>query len=216
MRSGSTLLKSLLATAPDISHLPETDFQDYSGLRRLMLKTLSDKRIILVKKPAPYDDANYPILNSFEKVRKIILIRDVYDTVLSLQSMNQAIDTDKYSHMDLHYLAETYWCNTYEQILRNTPSDSHRLLIRYEDLVTMPEESTKKLFNFVGSSQRKGVSSYASPTDYQWSWGNDDGGELIKSLKVTASAKPRTHVKLNDIINNSTRIQQLRTRLGYT
>lgn len=217
MRSGSTLLKSLMATAPDISHLPETDFQAFAGSKRVMLKTLSDKRIILVKKPAPYNSPNYPELKSFENTKKIILVRDVYDTVTSLKNMNDDIDSLEYNHMDLTYLAETYWFNTYDQILNKTnlSADKH-LLVRFEDLVSDPIRSTKALFKFIGSMQQEGVTSYAPPKDYKWSWGNDDGGDLIKSLKVNPSSKPKNNEALNRIIDQSAPIQALRKRLGYS
>ena len=87
MRSGSTLLKSLLATAPDISHLPETDFSKYHGKRSWRLKTLSSDPIIVVKKPASFDDENYPQLPQLPRTKTIILIRDAYESVRSLKKM---------------------------------------------------------------------------------------------------------------------------------
>lgn len=87
MRSGSTLLKSLLATAPDISHLPEVDFNNYHGNRSWRLKTLSSDPIILIKKPASFEEENYPQLPQLRRSKSIILVRDAYETVRSLKKM---------------------------------------------------------------------------------------------------------------------------------
>jgi len=91
MRSGSTLLKSLLANAPDTSHLAEVDFQKYDHTNSWKLKTLSNANILILKKPAPFDQQNYPLIPPVKKQKKIILVRDVYETVESIKTMNRKV-----------------------------------------------------------------------------------------------------------------------------
>ena len=77
MRAGSTLLKALIATRPDCSDLPETSFQHYNIIK-------SDKRITVLKKPAGYNDFDYPVLGDIHS-KDIIMIRKPYDTVCSIK-----------------------------------------------------------------------------------------------------------------------------------
>ena len=55
MRSGTTLLKALLAESPDVSHLPEIDYRKYRKYNKYRayceMYHLSKKRIIILKFP---------------------------------------------------------------------------------------------------------------------------------------------------------------------
>lgn len=193
MRSGSTLLKSLLANAPDISYLPEVDFQKYSGLKALKLKLLAKEEILVLKKPAKYDAVKYPQVPRLISPKKIILIRDVGPTVNSLIRMNQAIDKNKFNQSP-EELAINYWARTYLNLLDTFEIDNEEtLLVKYEDLVSDPIGVTSSLFKFVGSEQMSGVDTYVPPESYKWGWGNDDGGEKIKTLAIQSDNEPLSH-----------------------
>jgi len=61
------------------------------------------------------------------------------------------------------------------------------------------------------------VDTYRKPENFEWDWGTDDGGDIIKSLKVQKINYEYTDddKKLIEIINNSGRCSFLRDKLGY-
>lgn len=213
MRSGSTLLKSLLANAPDISYLPEVDFQKYCDQPAVKIKILSVKRIIILKKPANFEQSDYPLIPRFKNAKVIVLVRDVHDNVLSVQKMLKEIFPNLSKDWPLEKLVDIYWYNTYKNILNKTES-LERHFVKYEDLISQAENETQRIFQFIGSKQAKGVSSYQAPETYSWQWGKDDGGELIKSLHVNTNVKT-INPKLQEIISKSDKINILRNQLGY-
>lgn len=215
MRSGSTLLKSLLANAPDVSHLPEIDFQKYVT-RRYRLNTLSTKRIIVLKKPAPFSDRTYPVFPQVKNFKIIILVRDVAEVTISIKKMLDSEYPQLAERWNNEALICDYWFNTYQQIIDKVhfPSDTVTL-VRYEDLVANPIKETERLFKFIGSEQTEGVNTYAPPDKYEWKWGNDDGGKKIKSLVVSPSREEHFDAEIHRIINSHDKISQLRSRFGY-
>ena len=65
MRSGSTLLKALLAEASDVSNLPEQNFQKFVSDAQAADKiaALDDNPIIVLKRPGWYNEiGSYPRL----------------------------------------------------------------------------------------------------------------------------------------------------------
>jgi len=66
MRSGSTLLKALLATRNDIMHFPEMPFNRATEIS-------SEKPMILIKCPAYYGKFDYPELPNIIS-KKIVLL----------------------------------------------------------------------------------------------------------------------------------------------
>ena len=216
MRSGSTLLKSLLSVAPDTSHLPEVDFQRYVGKNSWKLRALSKSKIIILKKPATYHDPDYPQIPPLPGHKKIVLVRDVYDTVQSLKKMNNKA----YPHLDAEWtydkLVREYWYPVYKNIADKIDlQGADTLLVRYEDLIDRPLEETQKIFHFIGSVQQEGVDRYEPPRDYQWQWGKDDGGPKIKSLKVQAGKSTQDNKELLDIIRQFEPLGELRKYFGY-
>jgi len=214
MRSGSTLLKALLGTAPDVSHIGEYKYKKeffYKYHLYLCSYFLSKKRIIVLKDPMGYRAAKikYKIpKTSF--IKNIVIVRDVYETATSLVHMNKEVNIAKTKEEVVNY-----WCGAYENILRCLElSKKNTYTIRYEDLLRNPEDITKKLFNFIGSCQTTGVSSYRSYGG--WEWNKDDGGEKIKSLKVK---KPNNFIRndseLINIIQSSRQANFLRSKYGY-
>jgi len=217
MRSGSTLLKSLLATSSDVTHLPEMDFQQYGKLDYWKLKLRCKQRIIVLKKPAWYvDTEKYPILPPFKNTKKIVLVRDAYDVISSVKSMNQKIAVDLVKDWTDQDYVERYWTQIYKNVIdKKLVIDPSVMIVRYEDLVSDPESISEKIFAFMGSEQKQGVSAYDNPDDYKWAWGNDDGSDTIKSLKVQKNEKPRDDKALLEAIALSTTATEVRRYFGY-
>ncbi|MEL6635583.1 MAG: sulfotransferase [Bacteroidota bacterium] len=216
MRSGSTLLKSLLATAPDTSHLPEVDFQTYTAQNAWRIKTLSNRPILILKKPAMFDDPNYPQFPPLPGVKKIVLLRDAYETVVSLRKMIAKAYPELADTWTAEKLLHDYWLPLYRKLTDDPRlQGDDTLVIRYEDVLAQPIDQTQRIFAFIGSRQREGVDSYAPPSSYQWAWGNDDGGEKIKSHRVQAQELRRDDPVLVELIENSEAVRKLRHQLGY-
>lgn len=219
MRTGSTLLKALLAVAPDVSNLPETNFQRYTGPHDFKkMRDLSRERIVVLKRPSWFNElTTYPHLPPFPRIKKIVLIRDVYETVRSLHKMVFRGLAPHFPSCGHRFLAERYWTATYENLLALEEHDQEQFIrVRYESLVQNPVEETARLFEFIGSEQPEGVRAYSPPSSFQWKWGSDDGGAKIQTLEVQAPKPTQyTNTSLVRIIEASERILHLRKKLGY-
>lgn len=219
MRSGSTLLKALLAEADDVLNLPETNFQNSRVVERVLKQhQLNDPPIKVLKKPAWYQESkSYPKLPEIENVRTVALVRDVYDTVVSLRKMTFRSFAGISAAFVTSWLARTYWANVTQNLMSlagSRPNDVK--LIRYEDIVADPIAVTRDLYEFIGSSKTDGTKSYSAPTNYSWRWGSDDGSPNIKTLEVQPPReKERTEARLLQIMKNCERIKSLRLELGY-
>ena len=219
MRSGSTMLKALLAVPSDVSDLPETNFQRYKGLKGLRrLAELSEEPVIVLKRPAWYHEVTfYPKLPHAVGIRGIALVRDVYDTVVSLKKMMFGRWAPYLGGACNRWLAEWYWAPITENLIELAEKQSDRVTqVRYEDILETPIRETARLFEFIGSQQAKGVDSYNPPEGYSWEWGSDDGGERIRSLKVhKPKERKRSNRRLWRVINTSERVIRVRERIGY-
>lgn len=220
MRSGSTLLKALLAQAPDVCDLPETDFQRYADPARLAeLWALGEEPILLLKRPAWFNETRrYPRLPPVAGLKRIVLVRDAYANLLSIRKM-------AFRHLPFlvrtglgnRFFTERYWQGVNRRLVDMAEMDpGYTWLVRYEDLQAEPERVTAELFRFLGSTQREGIKSYAPPKDYQWTWGKDDGGPTIRTLEVQAPKPPDyADRRLLAAIKGSDATQRLRRRLAY-
>ena len=217
MRSGSTLLKALLAEADDVSNLPEVNFQKFrnpsSAAREI--GSLDGSRIIVLKRPAWFHEtASYPQLPSVDDLKKIVLVRDAYETIASLKKM-----VFRKTHRVFGGLGNPlflqYWYRVSHRLDEIGRSESASL-VRYEDVLNQPTIETARLFQFLASAQSSGVDQYSKPTEFEWKWGKDDGGPRIKELRVLP---PRDHGYkdrgLVRAIQNSPQVTELRQRLGY-
>ena len=181
MRSGSTLLKALIATRPDCSDFPETPFADYNIVE-------SDKRIIVLKKPPGFENIEYPELPAIE-AKKIILIRNPHDTVRSLKQVFISRNKTDSVFNDKEFLI-SYWYMVYSNIIKKKiMEDGNSMVVRYEDLITNPKEETSRVFKFIGTDFPEGTDTYSVPNNYNWEWRKDDGGDVIKTLQVQKSNK---------------------------
>jgi len=219
MRSGSTLLKALLAEAPDISNLSEVDFQRYQGGKAVAnLSALAPERVILLKRPAWFNELpRYPRFPNLPAYRTLLLVRDVVPTVHSLQKMTFRKAAPLLGNLYAPWLARRYWAGVTERLLalRDEHPDT-TCLVRYEDLTERPIEETARLFAFIGSEQTSGVDSYNMPEGHSWKWGKDDGSPTIRTLRVQPARKPRDPTpRLQKVVDTDERIQRLRRVLGY-
>lgn len=218
MRSGSTLLKALMSAAPDISSLPETNFQRFqSPDAATEIVDLCPERIVVLKRPAWFNEIrSYPRLPNVTEAKRVILARDVHTSVASLRKMAFRKAERFVPQKADNWLANSYWAGVYGNLLDRFPDDGAlNFWIRYEDLVTDPIEWTGKLFRFLGSERRKGTDSYPPPTGYDWKWGTDDGGDKIKSLKVQAPRIPQSSLDILQRVEKLPRVSEVRKRLNY-
>lgn|GEM_PF-1074642 len=209
MRTGSTLFKSLIGEADDVSLIDEFNFLPYLGRNRYLfyglVSSLAREPVVLLKKPYnnnPEHLKKYGC-SPLAEAKKIILYRDPYDTLCSLRNLQIRRDRRRFDDVEL----VEYWCDCYEYLLRNT-LDEEVLVVRYEDITEHPVELTAEIFPFIGSSRKEGVESYGA---YEWVGGRDDISDQIKSLKV-AKAKVNSREEnpdLFDMVNQSTRVERI-------
>jgi len=219
MRSGSTLLKALLATAPDISDLPETDFQRPAGPHGTAAwANLAPEPILVLKRPAWFHEiGRYPRLPAVPGLKRIVLVRDAYANLASLRRMIfRHLPFLVRTGLGNRWLGERYWAGVNARLLDLAGADpAATRLVRYENLLADPVAVTADLFSFLGSAQTEGVDTYLPPRDYAWRRGRDDGGEVIKSLRVQARSPRCDDAKLLASIRNSAAMMRLRRELGY-
>lgn len=211
MRSGSTLLKSLLAVPEQTSHLPEVHFHKYKFLASWRLKALSEKPIIVLKKPSWVNESMYPNLPPVRPYKSIILIRHPYETILSIEKMQKELKNKDNSQWSRKELLD-YWCRTYEQL--TSKDHANALMVRYESLTQNPISETERIFQFLDINH-PGIDTYKKPTSYQWSWLNDDGGEKIKQLKVSPAPLNRKDQSLVQLIQENEKVNALLDQFGY-
>ncbi len=220
MRSGSTLLKALLAEADDVSNLPEINFQRFRNPVRAARKIarLDPRPIIVLKRPAWFHEtATYPRLPPVAPLKAIVLVRDAYPTVLSVRRMLLGRLASWLGRVANGLLVDRYWAPVTERLLAVAESlgDDARL-VRYEDLAREPSRVTRELFAFMGSRCERGVDSYRAPEDFDWTWGTDDASDRIKSLVVQPPRPCRYDDRhLRRTIERSERVSALRRRLAY-
>lgn len=210
MRSGSTLLKALLATRKDISNLPEIHFSQ--------IENISDSSAIkVIKAPAYYNEFdNYPGKIDID-VKIIVLIRNPYDTIMSLKKMNKEVGISENSSLNSFQTLFSYWYYLYINIFDEISNNKNNIIvIRYEELVTNPIQITHSIFKFIKCQDSIGTDEYDFPKNYKWKWGKDDGGELIKKLKVKDFKRNRDKKELINLLkHNEDRILELLKLYGY-
>ncbi|MEM0965374.1 MAG: hypothetical protein AAGJ81_04370 [Verrucomicrobiota bacterium] len=222
MRSGSTLLKALLATADDVAHLPEIDFQKTLIQPKCLheLERTASEPILLLKRPCWFNETKtYPRIPDLPPVRCIVLIRDAYETVRSVGRMLIGRSFDRLpGAWGYRWIALRYWAPVTQSLLETHEArPSMSILTRYEALMEQPEEQTVRIFNFLGSEKTVGTRSYETPENFRWKWGSDDGSARIRTKTVQP---PRTHTEkdlaLKAKINSLPPIQRLREKAGLT
>jgi len=215
-RSGSTLIKALLAVAPDVSHLSEVPFHRYGRFNCWQLKSLADEPILVFKKPSWPGEKDYPSIPPVGDHRIILLIRHPYETLVSTGKMLEKLESDFWSRWSYKTMLYDYWLPTYEgMIAKGLPNLPNATTIRYEDLTARPKQETKRLFKFIQSSRIDGTDTYEKLSK-GWAYMQDDGSPLIKSLKVQNRIKQRKNHDLLHMINAEPRVKAVLDRLGYS
>ena len=221
MRSGSTLLNSLLAYAPDVSGLNEVNFQKYAGRNPKLdeMWGLAPQRILVLKHPAWFHEtARYPRLPGIANRRVIVLVRDVYPTVESLRRMILGHFARQSRPQFDRWLAKSYWQPVTRRLLElHQKSATDVRLVRYEDLIARPQALTLELFEFIGSVQSVGTDIYSVPNRRNWSrWRVGDNSPKLRSLRVQKpNPVPVTNPRLADLVETDPSLNTLRRELGY-
>ena len=208
MRSGSTLLKALLATRPDISDLPEVPPRSMN----IVLNNVKQD-IVVIKSPASYFETDYPNI-SIAGEKKIIIVRNPYDTVISLHKMNLINNWERIMESNESSLLR-YWQSTYANLL-NLSKKSNVLVVKYENITRSPLTETQRIFEFVNTAYKKGTNTYFQSKNYKWKWGMDDGGELIKTLRVQNRESKFLNTTLIKLIHENMIIQCILKKFGYS
>lgn len=215
MRTGSTLLKSMLGQAADVSLLDEFNFITYARHNRYffhwLVSRLSGRRIVVLKKPfnnVPQDKSLYGLM-PLQGVLRIVLFRNPYETLLSLKAMQCKYGYRVFGDQE----CVDYWCDTYEAIFANTDTSRDTLGVCYEELTRQPAEVTRRIFRFIGSTHKSGVERYGA---HDWKKGRDDDSDKIRSGAVheALTADPQADPGLHAAIQASVRISLLQKRLA--
>ncbi len=215
-RSGSTLIKALLAVAPDVSHLSEVPFHRYGRFNSWQLKSLADEPIMVFKKPSWPGEKDYPSIPPVGDYRIILLIRHPYETLVSTGKMLERLEPDFWSRWSYKSMLYDYWLPTYEgMIAKGLPDLPNATTIRYEDLTAQPKQETKRLFKFIQSSRTDGTDTYERLSK-GWAYMQDDASPFIKSLKVQTRIKQRMDHDLLHMINAEPRVKAVLDSLGYS
>jgi hypothetical protein len=212
MRAGSTLLKALLATRGDIVDSPEIHFNKISTKS---IKVDLEK-INVIKAPGYYTEYDYPILPTVADGKKIVLIRNPFDTVISLKKMNKITVPNKNSPLHNEFVLLSYWTMIYENVIQKsicTSSDS--IVVKYENIVANPLTETERIFRFIDCKNTNGTVTYNKPDTYNWEWGRDDGGEIIKTLKVQKNNNKEENSQLKLLIESSKNVQAVLKYFDY-
>ena len=221
MRSGSTLVKALLGSAPDIVHLPETNFRTIlrSRTRQAALERAHPEGILLLKRPAWFNEAwTYPRMPGDPSVRCVVLLRDAFPTVRSVARMVAGKRGEQWTGLaGLRLLTRLYWAPVTRRLLAFAEGGEHPVaVVRYEDLLARPEEETLRLFRFLGSAQTEGVRRYGEPENAQWKWGRDDGSPRIRTREVQP---PRplgeADLRRKEALDRIPGVAALRRRAGF-
>jgi len=189
MRSGSTLLKALLAEAPEVEQLEELHFE-ITGNKFYVYWVFfrySKQSIVVIKQPAFYNNAAvYPQLPSLE-CKAIILIRHPVECLLSIKDMNQRL-----GHPQSEEEIIDYWVQVYGNMVPLQKKENV-MVLQYEALTQSPEQLTLDLFQFIGSKRTSGTATYAPPQRGGWEWGKGDGGHVIRSQRVQLNVRTYDH-----------------------
>lgn len=183
MRTGSTLLKSMLGQASDVSLLDEFNFITYANHNRYffhwLVSRLSDRRILVLKKPFNNVPQDKPLYGRVQLpgVLRIVLYRNPYETLLSLKAMQRKYNYRVFDDQE----CVDYWCDTYEAIFTNTDTSRDTLGVCYEELTRQPADVSRRIFRFIGSTHESGVERYGA---HDWKKGRDDDSDKIRSGAV--------------------------------
>jgi hypothetical protein len=193
MRSGSTLLKALLGTNPEVSHVPEVHYGEWPQSPHafyLRLWWLAREPVVVLKRPCFYSDVpQYPFVPPLP-FEPIALIRNPVDTIVSLEKRVAERPTVKKNFESWGQGFLAYWCATYRNIHeRLAAAGISPHVVFYEELLDDPVRVTEAIFRQLGVTDTRGVREYRPYG--KWTWGRDDAGDKIKQLTVQGDRRER-------------------------
>ena len=173
---------------------------------------MADERIIVLKCPFWTDETPRTDIRQMTQswMRNIALVRSGPAVCTSIERMFRERSKPE---MPIASLVD-YWCTATSYVLDHILPLENTILVRYEDLVLEPEQQTYGVFQFVGSTQNKGVATYHAPSEFNWQWGLDDAGSQIKTLRVQRNS-PVINENVLHAFHQNERAKELMTRIGY-
>ncbi|MFP4589690.1 MAG: sulfotransferase family protein [Candidatus Acetothermia bacterium] len=212
MRAGSTLLKSLLQEAEDVSRLPEMDFHEVSSPGEM--EDLSDKPIVVLKKPPGYHAVrSYPYIPDWVDPKFIVLVRNVSQNLMSIKRMTLGPVAYYMPQFINRLFVESYWCRVYENILDHPRVGGERTTyVSYEELTKEPVKETKRLYEFIGSQRVRGTDQYQRKVRKFWSLANYS--RYIDESTVKEPKPREVDPALRKVIEESERLSQVQSRLA--
>lgn len=211
MRAGSTLLKALLGESQEVSHLPEVRFLENQLMARLPLFAYAfycfayfsaPERIVLLKKPMwLYDPGHsYPSAPKNLPLKVILLGRDPRDIAASLRTLPSLRVPASEQQISRHLY------RAYGALARIADSATwQHCLVSYEELLHNPEDTTERLFRFLGTPA-KGRREYRT-SEKRWRWGSDDASSAIYS-GVVDSTKLRSDYLSIEVLFDIARVAE--------
>lgn len=193
MRSGSTLLKSLLQENLGITYYPELHILDRGQNKYLTYEKIYQQRqngYVIAKKPAPYEGfAAYPKVHTFKRQRFILLFRDPNEVLHSIKRMNEDAGVAMDAETVQQYISQVFR----QQLAFNQQHPKVSVLVLYEDLIQRPEEEMERLLAFIGYDTERVKTNYRANLN-RGPWGTDDISDTFNSGKVVAKKRDLPHL----------------------
>lgn len=212
MRSGSTLLKAMLAQGGNVSHLPEIDYSNFPGNSYQFYRkaySLSKEKIIVLKCPDAVLKHLHP---TSPRIKAIVLARSAEGAVGSLLERHSQTEFKHRTSSDWF----AYWANCYQRIIDSAAAQKIDVRgVRYEDLTANPTLVSERLFAYIGAKRREGIDNYESPRDFDWTWGADDGGEKIRKLRVLPETRRVDDPTYGKTADEDDSVRALQVAFGY-
>lgn len=147
MRSGSTLLKSLLQENLEHKYYPEIDY--YQGGDKLLASYEIHKYVhadeVVLKKPSSFNTYKYyPSFHDFGTAKFLILFRNPNSIFLSIKKMLSELGRD----VEDEYINE-YILTTFENLWQFYRENNGSKIVFYEELVNEPIVVLTDIFGFL-------------------------------------------------------------------
>lgn len=187
MRSGSSLLKSLLQSNLELDYHKEINVYN-NGDRFYTYGVLADNQTngwVIAKKPSSFRDFNsYPNLHLFGREKFIVLFRDPNEIFHSVRNMREDVNKPLSDEAIIDYIQKTTQ-NLIEFVDANV---DQTFVTYYDNLVNNPELELKRIMEFLGNGSDSVKTTYAKELNRE-GWGFDDPSEKFNSGKIVKEKK---------------------------
>jgi len=182
MRSGSTLLKSLLLENMDIPYYKEINVynQGDKNLSYFKIFQKRNKGYVIAKKPASLKDfQTYPVVHPFRNSMYILLFRHPDEIFQSIQNMMSDLGRNEPAQK-----IDNYIHTTFKNMLNfhQNPQYNSRIVF-YQDIVDKPEVVLGNLLQFINYAYESIHTEYQKNLNAK-GWGEDDISEQFNSGKI--------------------------------